>query len=266
MSIADALASAGKIPAAFHKDAPIGTVHTGLVTMSTIRQCMGYDDDKPEWWDEERTQKKMQVVVTIQTDQRDPGIENDDGRRNIYIKWWGEQKKTLVAAVKAGDPSPKPDIQVGGKFAARKAGTIPSNNPKFADAIIWEYRYQAPASGIDFAAMAEEQETAQSQQQMQQQIINSAQQQPTLHQAFSPEDAFSSQLGATVIPQQQAPQDWMMGGATTPAQAAPQQAAPAAAFDMAKVREYLALGLADDKIAAATGAPLATIAAIRNAP
>lgn len=247
MSIADALASAGKTPAAFDKDDPIGTVVGGTIAAANIRQVMGYDDDKPEFWDDAKTQPKQQVVITIQTDKRDPGIEGDDGRRNIYIKWWGDQKKELVRVVKAAGDT---DTRVGGKFAARKAGTIPSDNPKFADAIIWQYSYEKPGTGLDFGA--------------QQVNTNAGEVTPAQAQAN-----FAAGLGATTIQQSAAaaPQDWQMGGVPAPAPAAaPPAAAPAAQVDMAKVKEYMALGLDDAKIAAATGADPAVVAAIRNAP
>lgn len=255
MSIADALASAGKTPAAFAKDDPIGTVVGGTIAAANIRQVMGYDDDKPEFWDEAKTQPKQQVVITIQTDKRDPGIEGDDGRRNIYIKWWGDQRKELVRGVKAAGDS---DTRVGGKFAARKAGTIPSDNPKFADAIIWQYSYEKPATGLDFGSMVNEQVNTQTGE------VSPAQAQQN----------FAAGLGATVVqpaaaapvaqPAAAAPQGWQMGGVPAPVAAAPAATAPA--VDVDKVKQFLALGMTDEQVAAAADADPAVVAAIRNAP
>lgn len=42
---------------------------------------------------------KMQLVVTVQTDLRDPEIEDDDGKRRIYVK--GQMQKAIRDAVQS---------------------------------------------------------------------------------------------------------------------------------------------------------------------
>lgn len=260
VSDAIAAAAAGKIPAAFGKDDPVGTVRQGTVVAANLRQCMGYEDDKPEWWDEAKTQPKQQIVVTIQTDMRDSQNPDDQGHRNIYVKWWGEQKKTLVEAVKAAGDS---DVRTGGKFAVQKAGLIPSDNPKLNAAIVWAYRYQMPATGVDFNALANQQVNT-----------GTGEVTPTAAEAAfqglgAQQVAFTPAPAAAVPPVQQAPMGWnpaAAAGAT--AQPAPVAAQPvtAPAFDLEKVKQFLALGMNDIQVAAACGTDPETVAAIRNLP
>jgi len=56
----------------------------------------------------------MQMVVTIQTDQRDPGLEDDDGRRRIFVK--GQMKNAVADAVRAAGAR---GLEVGGTLHVR---------------------------------------------------------------------------------------------------------------------------------------------------
>lgn len=53
----------------------------------------------------------MQLVVTVQTDQRDPSIEDDDGRRRIFVK--GVMKNVVADAVRATGAR---GLEVGGQL------------------------------------------------------------------------------------------------------------------------------------------------------
>jgi hypothetical protein len=56
----------------------------------------------------------MQLVVTVQTDQRDPAIEDDDGRRRLFVK--GQMKNAVSDAVRqAGGKG----LEVGGTLQVR---------------------------------------------------------------------------------------------------------------------------------------------------
>jgi hypothetical protein len=56
----------------------------------------------------------MQLVVTVQTDQRDPAIEDDDGRRRIFVK--GQMKNAVADAVRAAGAR---GLEVGGTLHVR---------------------------------------------------------------------------------------------------------------------------------------------------
>jgi hypothetical protein len=56
----------------------------------------------------------MQLVVTVQTDTRDPAIEDDDGKRRIFVK--GQMKNAVADAVRATGAK---GLEVGGSLHVR---------------------------------------------------------------------------------------------------------------------------------------------------
>ncbi|MFB7219374.1 hypothetical protein [Streptomyces sp. NPDC056227] len=84
-----------------------GTKIGGTITEQPTVQQQRDLDGKPKFWDDGNPQ--MQLVVTIQTEQRDPSIEDDDGRRRLFVK--GQMKNAVADAVRAAGA---PGLQVGG--------------------------------------------------------------------------------------------------------------------------------------------------------
>lgn len=71
-----------------------GTTVAGVVVgQPRSQQQLDYATKKPEFWDDGRP--KMQVVVNLRTDLRDPSVPHDDGMRSLYIKG-----KNLTQAVR----------------------------------------------------------------------------------------------------------------------------------------------------------------------
>jgi hypothetical protein len=143
-AIADALASGGTYLKWEHP----GTTYTGIITDVTMRQSRKYESTELDVWDDGTA--KMQVVLTLATDYRDSG-EDDDGTRMISINLWSGQKKALVAACKAaGVPEP----QVGQRFTATHvAGIGNAKAPR-----VFEYTLLAGPTGV--AAVLDVQPTA----------------------------------------------------------------------------------------------------------
>lgn len=88
-----------------------------------------YEDGKP----------KKQAVLTILTEMRDPEIEDDDGKRRLYVKgnMTFELKKTLK---EMGVRAPVP----GGKIAVRWVGEKPTG--QIQPMKLYEVRYAAPTA------------------------------------------------------------------------------------------------------------------------
>ena len=133
-AIADALASGGTYLKWEHP----GTTYTGIITDVTMRQSRKYESTDLDTWDDGTA--KMQVVLTLATDYRDSG-EDDDGTRMVSINLWSGQKKALVAACKAaGVPEP----QVGQRFTATHvAGIGNAKAPR-----VFEYSLVAGPTGV----------------------------------------------------------------------------------------------------------------------
>lgn len=78
------LAGGGK-PTAKFPNQVFGTKHGGkIVTEPTIEQQRDIDTGTPLTWPDGNP--KLQMVVTIQTDERDAAINDDDGQRRLFVR------------------------------------------------------------------------------------------------------------------------------------------------------------------------------------
>ena len=143
---ADNFLTGGGVPSAFGKDDPTGTTVTGTVCepAPTVKQQTDIRDGHPLTWD--NGDPKMQLVVTIQTDLRDPQITDDDGRRALYVK--GSTKAgcksmhdAVATAVRAAGAK---GLAVGGRLTVQLVGTEPSQTRGFSDRKLWAASYAAP--------------------------------------------------------------------------------------------------------------------------
>jgi len=134
-AIADALASGGTYLKWEHP----GTTYTGIITDVTMRQSRKYESTDLDSWDDGTP--KMQVVLTLATDYRDQGQQDDDGTRMVSINLWSGQKKALVAACKAAGVA---EPQVGQRFTATHvAGIGNAKAPR-----VFEYTLLAGPTGV----------------------------------------------------------------------------------------------------------------------
>lgn len=75
-----------------------GTVVSGRITVKpTVEQQRDIKDNSLKFWNDGNPM--MQLVVTVQTDERDPQIEEDDGRRRLFVK--GQLQRAVADAVRA---------------------------------------------------------------------------------------------------------------------------------------------------------------------
>lgn len=139
----EALASAGsgeKIRGAFSKYSRPGERHGGTVVSRDLFQSRDPDDNKLQTWDDGRPIMKARIIV--QTDERGEANEDgtpDDGRRAIYIKWWGDDLKALKEAVGQND------LDTGGWFGAVFEKEEAPKKAAFSGRKIYSYKYQPPA-------------------------------------------------------------------------------------------------------------------------
>lgn len=119
----------------------VGTVVTGAVVSFEQQQSTDMDG-KPQFWD--NGDKRMQLKVGIQTDDRDPEIEGDDGVRYLYVK--GSKKPeshSLYAAVATALRRADAKLEAGGVLSVTLTFKAPSPNPKKL-ANEYSATYQAP--------------------------------------------------------------------------------------------------------------------------
>ncbi|MFI6910135.1 hypothetical protein ACIBKY_53405 [Nonomuraea sp. NPDC050394] len=182
----------GGITSAKFPDGAYGTTVGGPITQPPrVEQQKDLDTGELKFWNDGKPM--MQMIVTVQTDLRDPAVADDDGQRAFYIK-----ANSLKAVRDAVRRSGAKSLEVGGMLALtytgdgekKKAG---KNPPK-----LYSATYSPPS-----AAQANE-------------FLNGgAPQAPAAHPG-----------GFTPANQGPAPQ-WAQP-AQAPAPAAPQPAAPAA--------------------------------------
>src|SRR5690606_24285559 len=117
-----------------------------------VRQQTDMTTGKPKVWD--NGDPVMQLVVRLQTDQRDPADPDDDGVRAVYVK--GSKKpesKSLHAAVAgAVRASGAKSLEVGGRLTVRFVGEGVAERRGFNPPKHYEATYVPPAAGVLGAA------------------------------------------------------------------------------------------------------------------
>lgn len=88
-----------------------GTVVTGRITQKpTVEQQRDIKTGDNKFWSDGNPM--MQLVVTVQTELRDPSIDEDDGRRRLFVK--GVMKNAIADAVRNAGAR---GLEVGGTLA-----------------------------------------------------------------------------------------------------------------------------------------------------
>lgn len=113
---ANELLMSGGIASIGWKDNPVGyTVIGTIVDQPKAEQMKKFDSDELDFWPS--GDPKMQIVVTIQTDLRDPSDANDDGKRRLHIP--PRMQAPVREAVKQAKA---PGLAIGGRIAVRRIG------------------------------------------------------------------------------------------------------------------------------------------------
>jgi len=135
-SDANALLSGPKQPIA--KFEKIGDVVTGTLVdaeVAPVTDPMGnvqYDKNN---------NPKQQVIYTLQTDERDPEIEDDDGQRRLFAKW-AIQKAISTCLAEAG--LAKAGLQEGGKLTITFSATQKASQRGYQDIKLYTAAYEPP--------------------------------------------------------------------------------------------------------------------------
>lgn len=110
----DFLMGGGGAPSA--KFPAFGTVVGGRITeRPTVEQQRDIKSGEKKFWGDGNPM--MQLVVTVQTDQRDPEVDEDDGRRRLFVK--SHMKQAIADAVRAAGAK---GLEVGGILTVTYTG------------------------------------------------------------------------------------------------------------------------------------------------
>jgi hypothetical protein len=137
-SVEDFLA-AGGAPAA--KFPSIGTTIKGIVESSVVSQQTDISTGKPKCWDDGNP--RMQIVITLATDERDVAIDNDDGHRRLFVK--GQMLTALKDALRtAGVTAP----EVGATLAVQYREDGEQKTAGFSAPKLYGAQYKSAAASV----------------------------------------------------------------------------------------------------------------------
>lgn len=211
-----------------------GTSISGIIENVTANQIRDFKSRQPKFFDD--GQPQMQVLVTINTGVTDPMVEDDDGRRTVYIKGFGLQRHAWLQALHNAGLRKAAEVRPGDRFTATFTGFGEAkpgmNAPKLFEYVI---EHQSPAD-----------------------LAMNQPQQPGMQQA---QPAYPQQQYAPQPPAQ-APNQGYAPAPVDPWNPPAQQQPKA---DPMKVNQLKAMGKPPQEIAALLGVPVEAVTAITDA-
>lgn len=192
----------------FNQYSQPGASVSGVIDDVEVQHYHDYNTKEPAYWKDGRPMQQIRIV--LQTQLRDPELDDDDGRRSLYIKGWGLQLKAFRDARRKAGMSRSP--RRGDRMAATFRGYDPQSANPANPAKLYEYVLD-PVDEVD-AMLGGPTPAPQAQQTVQQPAGGPIAPQP---QFGYPQPAFAPQQGAQPVP----------GGGVDPWSGRPmQQAAP----------------------------------------
>lgn len=225
-----------------------GTSISGIIENVTANQIRDFKSRQPKFFDD--GQPQMQVLVTINTGVTDPMVEDDDGRRTVYIKGFGLQRHAWLQALHNAGLRKAAEVRPGDRFTATFTGFGEAkpgmNAPKLFEYVI---EHQSPAD-----------------------LAMNQPQQPGMQQA---QPAYPQQQYAPQQPTQTPNQGYQTAPVdpwNPPAQQQPQQPAQPVQLgqpqqpqaDPMKVNQLKAAGKSPQEIARLLGVPVEAVTAVTD--
>lgn len=250
-SLGDLLAG-NSAKAYFGANSQPGDSVTGVIEKIETTQVNDFQTKQPAFWNDGRP--KEQIHVIIQTQLRDPSVDDDDGRRSLWVKGWGIQLKAFrEACMQAGVKIPKPGDTITETYIGLgERGNAPQP-PK-----VFSFRIE-PANGVNNLLNGGQP----------QQPVQQGSQQPPVQQSQQdyPQQQYAPQQPTQTPNQgyQQPPVDpW-----NPPTQQQPQQSVQPVQLgqqqvDPMKVNQLKALGKPPQEIAALLGVPVEAVTAVTD--
>lgn len=144
----------GSVPSASFLN--IGDSVAGTICEApTLQQQRDMQTGAPKTWDD--GSPMLQLVVTLQTDEHDQDIEDDDGRRRAYVKF--NMKRAVADAVRKAKAK---SLDIGGHLTITYTGNGEQTKRGFAPPKLYEAAYVPPTGNFlnDEAQDAEPQPVA----------------------------------------------------------------------------------------------------------
>lgn len=157
----------------------VGDSITGTIKAPpSERQQTKFGTQNPDFWPD--GSPKMQIIVPLMTEQRDPADVHDDGERTLYVAS-KHLKRAIGDAMRAAGV---PDVAVGGTLTVQFVGYDPNSKNPAQPAKLYTANYTPPASGFQAQpGQAAAQQPAAVQQVQQPQAVQQVQQPQAVQQA-----------------------------------------------------------------------------------
>lgn len=254
LSSLDELLAGNSAKAYFGANSQPGDTVTGVIEKIETTQVNDFQTKQPAFWNDGRP--KEQIHVIIQTQLRDPSVEDDDGRRSLWVKGWGIQLKAFRDACRqAGVKIPKPGDTITERFVGLDQRGDAPKPPK-----VFEFHIE-PASSVNSLVNGSQPR----------QPVQQGSQQPPVQQS---QQDYPQQQYAPQQPTQTPNQGYQqppVGPWNPPTQQQPQQPAqpvqlgqPQQQADPMKVNQLKAVGKSPQEIAALLGVPVEAVTAVTD--
>lgn len=116
----------------------IGSVVEGYVTSRPRKTEQRDADGKPKTFDDGTV--RMQVLIELQTELRDPDVPDDDGLRTLWCKW--EIQKAVSAAIIAAGVK---RLEIGGFLQVGRSQDLPPAKKTYKPTQTFIAKYTPPA-------------------------------------------------------------------------------------------------------------------------
>lgn len=121
----------------------VGATITGTISRPPHEQQQTeFGSNTPATWP--NGDPKMQIVVNLDTAERDPADANDDGARTLYVSS-SKMKRAIGDAIIAAGAN---DIEVGGTLTVTYTGTDPQSKNPANPAKLYSASYARPATPL----------------------------------------------------------------------------------------------------------------------
>ena len=140
MTDANSWLMSGAVPSAKF-DAHGDTVKGTITETPELRQQTDFDSGDPLFWDDGKP--KMQLVVTLATDQRDPSNPEDEGTRRLYVK--GKMQQAVASAIRKSGAK---GLEVGGTLTIAYIGDDEPKKRGMSGAKLYSAEYASPAAAF----------------------------------------------------------------------------------------------------------------------
>jgi hypothetical protein len=113
----------------------VGDDVIGTISSIEVRQQRDFDTNEPKTWDDGKPM--MEVILTLDTAERDRFIEDDDGSRRVFVR--GAMLTALRQAVRKAKAT-KPEI--GGRIAITHSGLGEAKKRGFNAPKLYDVEYE----------------------------------------------------------------------------------------------------------------------------